>query len=112
MNKQKTESDGLASFKPTLSIPEITTEFVNVERAKLKNQGANDCLNDFLLVAQMIATQYRNFSFNDFLTLSRHLNTPASALAYYYHEWIAAMEKVGRVRTVHGCFDYPVHSWH
>lgn len=121
MNKKTTKAKkqiapaqaGLATFRPCKTIEEITNQFVAARRQGKRSNGENDHLQDFLNIAQLIGTQYLNqtFSFNDFLSLPRHLDTPAEVLAEHFHAWIAELDANGRIRTMHGAYNYPVHAF-
>lgn len=102
-----------ASFRPCRTIEEITNHFVAARKQQQRNDAENDHLQDFLNVAQLIGTQYltQTFSFNDFLSLSRHLDTPPESLAALFHAWIAELDANGRIKTMHGAYDYPVHAF-
>jgi hypothetical protein len=98
--------DGLATFAPIKSLAEVTAEFVSKHEGRKKSSGNNDYLRDFLQVANFLTENLKTFSFNDFLSLTRTLDTPASALAPLFHAWIAELEKSKRLTIVSGCYDW------
>jgi hypothetical protein len=98
-------SDGFASWKPTLTLAEVTATFV--AKHKKASDGDNDHLRDFLQVAQFICENQKTFSFNDFLALTRHLDTPADKLAGLFHQWIAELQASDRLKFISGCYDFP-----
>ena len=99
------------SFAPSKTLTEITADFVAKQKQGRKGNGENEYLQDFLTVAQMICANYGSFSFNDFLTLTRNLDTPASALVPIFHDFIKELQASGRLKTVNGCYDFPQYTF-
>ena len=99
------------SFQPTKSLADVTTDFVSKQKQSRKHNGDNDHLQDFLNVAKMITENYKSFSFNDFLALTRSLDTPASALTPLFHAWLDELDKGNRLKKVSGCYDWQTYSF-
>lgn len=101
-----------ASFKPCLTLAEVTANFVAKEKKKQTRDGDNNsCLMDFKSLATMLCENYRTFSFNDVLSLSRSLDLSAEALAPLFHAWIAELKESKRVKALASCYDFPCYTF-
>jgi|SRR5665647_3941760 len=111
MKKTPIKNSELASFRPVKSVIEITDAFITAQTKSKPDKGENDSVKDFALLARMIAANYSTFSFNDFLSMSRSMNTEASALNYLFREWIDELNKNKRLSINAGIYDYPQYSF-
>lgn len=109
--KANTVKPEYATFQPIKSLTEVTAEFVSKQEGRKKSSGDNSYLRDFLQVANFLTENMKAFSFNDFLTLTRSLDTPASALAPLFHAWIAELDKSKRLIITSGAYDWQQYSF-
>ena len=99
------------SFEPAKTVQEITDDFVKKQAKDWKFNGDNSYLNDFANVARMICSQYRTWSVNDLLAMTRSLDTPAQAIMSLHNDWIEALKAHGRLTVVSGVYDFPQYTF-
>lgn len=93
------------SFKPALTLSEITDDFVKKQNQKSKDTGANSVIADFSTVARMVIANMKSFSIQDILALTRSLDTQVSALVPLIHLWIAELKSHNRIKLQMSCYD-------
>jgi hypothetical protein len=97
---------GQTSFQIT-SLSEITNSFIKEQAAKdKKSDGVNDCVRDFATIARFISENQTSFCFNDFLALSRSLDSSPDLLAPMFYEWVEALKSHKRLSITQGCYDW------
>jgi len=99
------------TFTATKSLTEITNAFVQKESRKVKS-GDNSCIADFATLARMVCQNYSGgFSVNDFLSLSRSMDSPPVELARLFHAWIEALQAANLLKAQISCYSWPVYSF-
>ena len=95
---------GATSFWPTKSLEDITNEFLAKQKQGKKSNGDNDDshISDFSLAVKMLchSYQHQSFNFNDVLALTRHLDTPSSALVPLWHDYVNTMKENRRIKVI------------
>ena len=94
-----------------LSPLEITDAFVKKQAKDWKSSGDNNYLHDFANVARMICVNYRTWSVNDLLAMTRSLDTPAQAIMALHNDWVAELKERGRLTSHASCYDFPQHTF-
>ena len=95
------------SFEPAKTVQEITDDFVRKQAKDWKFSGDNNYLSDFANVARLICSQYKTWSVNDLLAMTRSMDTPAQAIMSLHNDWIEALKAHGRLTVVNGVYDFP-----
>jgi len=99
------------TFTATKSVTDITNEFVKKESRKDKS-GDNSCIADFATLARMVIQNYSaGFSQNDFLSLSRSMDSPPVELARLFHAWIEELQKANLLKSQFSCYSWPVYKF-
>jgi hypothetical protein len=100
-----------ATAVPFKSIESITAEFIAALKKKSKNQGENSYIDDLALSLNMIVHNYRDqtWSVNTAIELTRHLDTPVSALMPLFFEWVEELKKYKRVQQMLSVYNF--HMW-
>lgn len=93
------------SFRPAATLSEITNDFILVQTKKNKDNGANSVIADFATLSRMVVANMKSFSVQDFLALSRSLDSQCSALVPVIHLWIEELKKHNRIKLQMSCYD-------
>ena len=105
--KKQNTADSFPSFTPSKTLIEITNDFVKKQANRVKDDDENNqALQAFSNVARFIVENQKSVNFNNFLAMTRNLDTSASELAPLFHLWLAELKVNNRVNEVSGCYDW------
>jgi hypothetical protein len=102
-----------ASYAPRVSHSAATASFIESEKIKIKNQGENEFLSEFLRIAEFLYQHYQNqsWSLNEFLALSRAADLNVQKLSKYFFDWIAVLLENRQIRKIQSCYSFDVYMW-
>jgi hypothetical protein len=109
MNTPKNTQNGFATFQPMPTHAEATAGW-RASQPKTRDGENKSHLPEFLLVAQMVVSNYATFTKQDFFSLLKNMDIPPLETQTLFNSWVEKMQADGRIKRTVGAYDDDIFS--
>ena len=106
--KQKKINSSKLTFSPIISNEEAKQNFIKSLK-KQNDNGSNNYLEKFLMVADHITNNMKSFCIDDFLYSSRPFEIPPVIVKEYFSKFVEVLVQCGKLDIVNGCYSDPIY---
>jgi hypothetical protein len=114
-NIVQNENSSGGTFRPSRDSLELTNEFLESRRRLKKYDGDNDFLDCFTAAVRLMASNKQDFSWSDFLVLTRRYDDGdgevTTAMRPLFADWIQFLRLNKKIVSETGAYEWPMHRW-